>query len=186
VITTAAAWGTLDYAESAADPIQNITVTYDQPVSFKTLILRNNTGIATPTVVVTKGGANVALTAATEGTGLDAIIRVTFANDCAIDNAGINVKVYKNPIKAVVPARAPGIISGIGQVKGSAVSFSVAQSGLVRLDLFDINGRHISTLHDGSMSAGRYKADLPRKWTGTGVLRLVTNNQSIVRRVISP
>jgi len=186
VLTTANAWGTLDYAESAADPIQNITITYDKPVTFKTLILRNNTGIATPSVVVTKGGANVALTAATEGTGIDAIIRVTFATDCAIDNTGITVKVSKNPIKAVVPARAPAIISGIGQVKGSAIAYSVATSGLVRLDLFDMKGRHVATLRCGSMPAGRYTADLPLNWNGSGVLRLITDDRSIVQRVIMP
>jgi hypothetical protein len=186
VITTADAWGTLDYAESAADPIQNITVTYDKPVSFKTLILRNNTGIATPSVLVTKGGSNVALTAATEGTGLDAIIRVTFASDCAIDNTGINVKVSKNPIKAVAPARAPGITCGIGLRNGSVVAYSVAKSGKVSLELLDLKGRHVATLASGLMTAGHYRASMPTRWTGAGVLRLVTDGQSVVRRVIEP
>jgi hypothetical protein len=126
------------------------------------------------------------LTAATEGTGLDAIIRVTFASDCAIDNTGINVKVSKNPIKAGIRARAPVIISRIGQVKGSAVSYSVAKSGFVHLDLFDMKGRHVATISSGWISAGSYTTAMPRDWTGSGVLRLITDNQSIVQRVIAP
>jgi hypothetical protein len=189
VITTADAWGTLDYAESATDPMQNITITYDKPVTFKTVVLRNNTGIATPTVVATKGAAAtpVALTAVTEGSGLDANIRVTFTSDLAIDNTGVNIKVYKNPVKAGTRAMETNIITGIGRlVNGSSVVFSLANSSSVRLELFDLTGRQVKTLASGNMPAGRHTAFMPAEWTGAGVLRLITNDKSIVRCVIVP
>ena len=128
----------------------------------------------------------MALTAATEGAGLDAIIRVTFTNNLAMDNAGINVKVFKNPIATVVPARAPGIAGGIARIDGSAVVYSVAKSGFVRLDLFDLQGRNVATMAAGSMTAGSHRAAMPLNWKGAGVLRLITDDESIVQRVIVP
>ncbi len=183
VLTTAAAWGTLDYTESAADPMQNMTITYDKPVTFKSLVLRNNTGVATPTVVVTRGTSNVGLTATTEGSGLDALIRVTFASDCAIDNAGINVKVYKNPVQVGTRALAPRIPTSIG-LMGTSAGFSLTKSDIVRFDLFDVKGRHVATLASGYMNAGRYAARIPMGWSGAGILRLSTSDNTLVQRVI--
>jgi hypothetical protein len=186
VTVTPDAWGTLDYAESATDPVQNITITYDKPVSFKTLVLRNNSGVASPSVAVTKGTTPVTLTATTEGTGLDAIIRVTFASDCAIDNAGINVKVYKVTSVANSQANIPGIMTTMDLSGGSGIVYSIAKSGLVHLDLFDMKGRHVAVIANGRIQAGQYRAALPLEWTGAGILRLTTDDQSVARRVIAP
>jgi hypothetical protein len=183
VLPTADSWGTLDYLESSADPTQTITITYDKPVSFKTLILRNNTGSATPSVVVTKGATPVALTATTEGTGSDAIIRVTFASDLAIDNGGIVVKVRK-VVKANPWVQFAGGVTGIGRCSKSAVDFYLATSGAVRMELLDLQGRHVVTLLSGSLTAGKHSVALPAGWTGTGVVRLIASEQSVARRVL--
>jgi len=187
VITTADAWGTLDYLENAGsqDLTQDITITYDKPVSFKTLILKNNTGVAAPSVVVKQNNATVAQTAVAEGTGLDANIRVTFASDVAIGASGINVKVYKIPVSAAMDrqARVRGMIIDASNMQRGSIDFTIARPGPVRVELVDAAGR-CAPLAGGFFAAGVHTAIVPAGWAGAGVVRMRAQGGTITRRII--
>jgi hypothetical protein len=90
-------WGTLNYDENpvaSTGRFQNITVAFDSLVAVKQIVLKNNTGSATPGVSVTISGTRVTgAVVAAEGSGYEKNIRVTFASPIQIGPQGVAIQV---------------------------------------------------------------------------------------------
>lgn len=185
------AMGTLNYKEDeSVDATQTIKVAFDTPVSINELMLKNNTGVAAPFIMV--NGAAVANVKA-EGVAPEKNIRVTFAAPIQIGPDGITIEVHKAPVKNVVSfEQARYFVNDLQSapiVRGKPVIFSVASAGAVTIEALALNGAKIGTLYSGSLSAGRHNFS----WSGrtlngkqisnsTIVLRLVTASGIVARR----
>jgi hypothetical protein len=192
VLLNPKALGTLNYKESSDDPTQTIKVSYDAPVPIKEIILKNNTGIESPTVVV--NGA-VAGNAKAEGSGCEKNIRVTFDTPLQIGPEGITITVHKQPVGiaslyAYANQNSNALLTA-SLVRGKPVLFSVASKGSVTIEALSLNGAKIGTVYSNSLGAGRHSFT----WSGTTVdgsalgnkaiiLRLVTSSGSFARRVM--
>lgn len=66
----------------------------------------------------------------------------------------------------------------------SQVVFTMPQAGSARLDVFDISGRIVSTLHDGIAEAGQHSVLLGELTPGTYFVRLAANDQIVSRTVV--
>ncbi|NQT35813.1 T9SS type A sorting domain-containing protein [bacterium] len=66
------------------------------------------------------------------------------------------------------------------------VSFELSNSGLVRLALFDLTGREIAVIAEGSMSAGRYSYSIDASALAAGVyiLRLNADTRTASRKLL--
>ena len=73
----------------------------------------------------------------------------------------------------------------------TVINYTLAHSGTVRLDVYDILGRHVTTLADGAQEAGVHSVD----WNGTdragspvssGVYfaRLASGSQATVHKMV--
>jgi len=83
--------------------------------------------------------------------------------------AGLSLGVSPNPVTAA-----------------AAVSYTLPQSGSVRLDVFDVTGRLVRTLESGQMAAGSHQSLVTVSDSDPGVLfvRLSTESGSTVRKVL--
>lgn len=68
----------------------------------------------------------------------------------------------------------------------TSISFTLASEGNVRLDIFDVTGRHVATLVDGVKSAGRYTVDVDGNRMASGVYfyRLITGGVVLQKKMI--
>lgn len=64
--------------------------------------------------------------------------------------------------------------------------FTIEQSGLVRLRVYDLAGRYVATMMDGPMKAGRYRATFSAAGLPSGVyiVRLESGGQAAVRKMV--
>jgi hypothetical protein len=184
------ALGTLNYKESSsADPAQTISVSYDAPVPVKEIMLKNNTGIESPFVVV--NGAVVSNVKA-EGSGCEKNIRVTFDAPVQIGPEGMTITVHRQPVgTASKYTRVTTIHNALltaSMIRGKSVYFSVASTGRVTIEALSLNGAKIGTVYRNNLSAGWHSFN----WSGKTldgsalgnnaiVLRLVTSSGSIAR-----
>jgi hypothetical protein len=67
----------------------------------------------------------------------------------------------------------------------TTVQFDLAESGDIKLELFDVLGRHIVTPADGYMQAGRHSVNIgAANWaSGVYLYRLTTNNVRMTRKM---
>lgn len=185
-------WGTLNYNEnvvttSTAPRLQNMTIQFDSLVTVKEIVLKNNTTVATPGVLVKNSdGSMINSTSVPEGSGFDKNIRVTLASPIQVGPSGITVHVYDGEIPPEeisvhynFKKSAHSFSLANGQlVKGRNISFSVPVSGNVKIDLFQLNGAKIATLADISVSAGAH--NIP--WTGTNNQgAMMSSNMAIMK-----
>lgn len=188
------ALGTLNYKESeSGDETQTIKVSYDAPVPIKEIILKDNTGVEAPAVVV--NGA-VAGNVKTEGSGLEKNIRVTFDSPVQIGPEGMTISVHKSPVSNKLLFARANLISNSLQssslVHGKPVFFSVKSNGRVTIEAISLNGAKIGTVYRNNIGAGKHSFS----WSGktldgrnignkTIVLRLVTSTGSFTRTAIA-
>ncbi|HOA05255.1 MAG TPA: T9SS type A sorting domain-containing protein [Candidatus Fermentibacter daniensis] len=66
----------------------------------------------------------------------------------------------------------------------SQVVFTLPAASDARLDVFDLSGRIVSTLHDGTASAGQHSVSLGDLTTGTYFVRLCAGGQMASRRIV--
>ena len=147
-LITADSWGTLDYQEPEDGVVvQKMWIRFDNEMSFKEIILRNNAG-DTPGVTVVKGGATLDnYSVAQEGSGLDAVLVISFPETIGIDNAGIRIDVTNDgsqpvrPRAGIVHSSSPAILS----FSESALTLRTADAEPLRIELLDLHGRVTTT-----------------------------------------
>jgi hypothetical protein len=66
----------------------------------------------------------------------------------------------------------------------SQVSFTLPEAGEARLDVFDLTGRIVSTIHSGMTDAGAHSVMLGEMVPGTYFVRLSANGQISTRRIV--
>ncbi len=186
--------GTLDYDENEDDATgvtQTITVKYDKPVTIKEFVLKNNTGIDEPYVSIS-GAANPIIKA--EGADPEKNIRVTLATPIEIGPSGVIIQVSQKPV-SVAGAKgfntvSPLAFSSSRLSAGTPMYYSVDITGLVKIELFSINGAKIGTIMNQEVSAGSHAF----RWNGStiegkkvgsmfAVLRLSSANGAVTRMV---
>jgi hypothetical protein len=178
------ALGTLNYKENGSgDPTQTITVSYDAPVSIKELMLKNNTGSETPSVVV--NGA-LASNVKAEGSGLEKNIRVTFDAPVEIGPTGMTITVYKLPVgNRSVYVRANQLSNALlttALVRGKPVFFSVASQGPVAIEALTLNGAKIGIVYRNDLGAGKHSFT----WNGATRDGNTLGNKTILLRLVTP
>jgi hypothetical protein len=189
-------WGTLNYDENVSGSrYQNITVTFDSLITVKQIMLKNNTGIASPAVVVTNNGTAVtgAIVAA-EGSGYEKNIRVTFSSPIQIGAQGATIQVFNTPqgIAGERPNTAhPALSIRDSRIFfGKPIRYTVDAPGRVSIDLIGINGAEIGTLMEGLAQAGPHSF----VWngitnegapitSGIAVLRLSSHGGTVTKKV---
>ncbi|MBN1758245.1 MAG: hypothetical protein JW863_08010 [Chitinispirillaceae bacterium] len=197
-------WGTLNYNEnpvatSAGTRVQSIAIQFDSSVTVKELVLKNNTTVADPGILIWHNNAVVeGATSVLEGSGFEKNIRITLAAPIQVGPDGLNVKVYEGAVPAEDlsvhhTARKVGYALSLtgGQLEsGRTISFSVPVTGKVTLDLFQVNGAKIGTLANGSLSAGSHTilwkgitAHGSKVPTNMAILRLTCSSGSIAKTV---
>lgn len=93
-----------------------------------------------------------------------------------VSNEGGNQDAHAVEIGSIYPNPA---------TQSARVSFSIAESGSVRLMLFDVLGRRVSTMVDGEIAGGSHEAHLDVSGLASGVyvLRLETGAHVTTRRI---
>jgi len=189
-------WGTLNYDENplattAGTRVQSFMVQFDSSVTVKELVLKNNTTVAEPGIIVwTKGAILEGATAVLEGSGFEKNIRVTLAAPIQVGPGGMAVKVYDGAVPAedlsvhyeTQKARHSLSLADGNLVSGRNISFSVPVTGSVKLELFQLNGAKIGTVANVSLPAGSHKI----LWNGTNNHgAMVTSNMAILKLTCS-
>lgn len=197
-------WGTLYYDETgnvAEKLTQKISVYYDVPVTVKELVLKNNTGSATPFVLIDnttqRFAVNEGFTSAVEDWGIEKNIRITFTEPVTVGTAGLHVVVYSEPVGTIAPRRQsarPSLsIASTTIAAGKPIVCSIDQPGKVTIELLGLNGAKIGTLIERNVTnAGTHTFT----WNGTsvngkqigsvvGILRLSSEGTSVSRRVVN-
>jgi hypothetical protein len=198
-------WGTLNYTDSVVTVstgtrAQFMTVTFDSLISIKEIVLKNNTTVANPGIIIKNNGSIVSdATYALEGSGFEKNIRITLADAIQVGPAELYIKVFNG---AVPPEEAPVISCKLnkpinplaltnGQIgRGRSINYSVSVSGIATLDLFLANGAKIGTIAKNPVMAGSHSFI----WNGTtlqgakvnadvAILRLTSAGGSISRMV---
>lgn len=188
------ALGTLNYDETADEATgrtQTISIKYDKPVTIREIVLKNNTGVEEPYVVVSGAPAPVI---SVEGSGHEKNIRVALAAPIQIGPEGVGIEVYDRPVSVENRLRLsslkPLALNTFRLTAGAPVRFSVDAAGEVTMDLMTINGAKIGTIMKKSVSAGSHKFVWNGKTTDGrhvgsvfAVLRLTSPAGSITRIV---
>lgn len=197
-------WGTLNYNEntvaigSDAKKTQTINVTYDSAVTINELILNNNTGSESPSVVLRNGSTNVSdftLTTEVRG-GLEKNIHITFTTPLHIDPSGLNIEVYNAPV-GTLTGKEPTIKQTLSILStaihaNSSIAYSIDKAGEVSIELLQLNGAKIGTImKKDNHSAGKYSfvwngkslEGIPINATNVYILRLKSPSGMISRLV---
>ncbi len=68
----------------------------------------------------------------------------------------------------------------------TSLSFDLVESGMARLTIHDVLGRHVATLADGDLQAGRHQVswDASRYASGVYIVRLETAHVTLSRRIM--
>jgi len=179
------ALGTLNYEESpsAADITQKISVSFDAPVTIKEFVLKNNTGVAAPFVLVNgvpQTGVKV------EESGIEKNIRVTLAAPVQIGPDGVSIQVSKVAVGIaagnVSDVRIKNVIQTTSLTKGKPFTFSVSTQGFVSIDVVSLNGKKVGTIFSRTVAAGNHSFT----WTGTTLDGYAVGNQSVILRLNTP
>jgi len=205
VITNAAlvnarTWGTLNYDErgdASKKQTQAITLTFDSPVQLNELVLKNNTGSATPFVVVYNGTDPVAVTTTPEVRGNESNLRVTFAAPVTAGPSPLSIGVYSEQVGTVSsrPSTAVPKLSIVSSDIGAhrAIRYSLGHGGNVSMELLSLNGARIGTImRQQAVPAGSHSF----VWNGrtvdgrtiapaVAVLRLTTPTGAVSRVVVA-
>jgi hypothetical protein len=152
------ALGTFNYnenADAALGRTQTMTVSFDKPVTIKEIMLKNNTGVEAPFVVVA-GSPNP--TIKPEGSGLEKNIRVTLAAPIQIGPEGVKIDVYKQPV-AVKGVRGSSLLQSLALKTfclsaNTPIHYSADVAGTVTMELLTINGAKIGTIMKENVTAG--------------------------------
>jgi uncharacterized protein (DUF608 family) len=154
--------GTLNYNEkSEGTRTQTMTISFDSPVSIKEFVLKNNTGMTDPGVLIVNNGAVLTdLTVKTEGSGFEKNIRITLATPTQIGPDGITIEVFAGavgnkgiqPIRPIYPlSLATGYLGA-----GTILRYSVNRTGPVTMELLSLNGAKIGTIMQENTSQGEH------------------------------
>lgn len=188
------AHGTLDYDENGDEETgitQTITIKYDKPVTINEIMLKNNTGLEEPYVSVS-GVSDP--TVKTEGDDPEKNIRVTFASPIEIGPSGIKIQVSKKPVSVAntkgFKTTAPLALKSTRLKAGTPLYFSVSADGMVKMELFSINGVKVGTIMNRKMSTGYHSFN----WNGKtidgknvastfAVLKLSSQNNTVAKMV---
>lgn len=190
-------WGTLNYTEekvatSAGDRVQSINLTFDSVVTVKEIVLKNNTTVQDPGILI-RDNSNAIVEGATktlEGSGFEKNIRIKLASPLQISTGGLRIKVYNGavpaedlPVHYKIRRSSFPLSLTSGQIeRGSKISFSVPVAGDVKLDLFQANGVQIGTIANTSVFAGVNNI----LWNGTTINGTkVSTNFAILRLTCS-
>ncbi|HEX2958197.1 MAG TPA: hypothetical protein VHO70_15290, partial [Chitinispirillaceae bacterium] len=190
-------WGTLNYTEekvstSAGDRVQSIHLTFDSVVTVKEIVLKNNTTVADPGIIIWDNNRSIVegATKTLEGSGFEKNIRIKLASPLQISQSGLRIKVYNGAVptedlpvqQKIKRAGASLSLTGSQIARGSNISFSVPVSGGIKLDLFQANGAKIGTIANVSVPAGANNVF----WNGTTVHGAkVTTSVAILRLTCS-
>jgi len=99
-----------------------------------------------------------------------------YIDDININGAAVSVQ--------EVTGAGGGLLVVPNPAKGQAqVLFSMAAAGPVQLELLDVLGRRISTVHDGRMAAGEHRMELPVAGLNSG-LYFIRLQQGTTNRVV--
>ncbi len=190
------ALGTLNYTENATDNLrQSITVAYDSPITVKEIVLKNNTGIDTPSVVI--NGTSNGITRKAEDWGLEKNIRVGLGDGIQIGPTGTQIQVCVGPCPqvearvAAVAAMYPlGLNTGFLKA-GNAIHFKVDRTGPITMELIALNGAKIGVIFKNSLSAGNNVFQWNGKTVGNrsvaagmALLRISSLNSSVTKPVV--
>ncbi len=157
-------WGTLNYTDSTVGTrVQNFTVSFDSALTFTQIVLKNNTSVASPGISVTNNGTsltNFTVTTDSLASPFERVIRLTFSPAITIQQ-GATIKVFNGAvgIKNAVGALMHQEVLGIGSTvlaAGSPIHYSLGSAGLVKMELFSINGARIGTIMNGYAAAGSH------------------------------
>ncbi len=181
------ALGTLNYDETVSDQrTQSMTVAFDSPVTIKEFMLKNNTGINNPGVLVVNNGTRIsALTVKAEGSGFERNIRVTLSSPLEIGPEGVKIEVFAGEVgtqdlKPIFPEYQLAI--GTQQLRtGSSIRFSIDKNGPVVIELLNLNGSKITTLLNQDLQAGDHSII----WNGNATTMNVVGSMTCILRLKS-
>ena len=145
---------------SSSGRCQNLTVTFDSLTTIKQIVLKNNTGTATPGAIVTNNGAGIGgFTLAAEGSGYEKNIRITLASPILVGPQGLGIQVFNAPVGVVAgttTAHPPVMLScSNGRIyPGSTIRYTVDITGPVVMGLIGVNGVVIANIMRGTSFVG--------------------------------
>ncbi len=187
--------GTLNYEESATG--QCIRVSYDAPgVSVSEIVLKNNTGTATPPVKI-NGEAVATVTA--EEKGIEKNLRIKLPAPITIGPSGISISVNGMQCgssgcfgESGASSLSPLSISNFRIAAGTTIQYSVNNAGTVSMELVSVNGARIGRIMQQNVAAGPHwfqwnGKTLEGKPVGStvAVLRLLSSNGSATKAVFT-
>ena len=182
-------WGTLTYDETVTgSKYQDITIPFDNPVTVKELVLKNNTAAAEPGVSVVNNGTYVQCTATAEGSGFEKNIRIVLASPIQVSQ-GLKIEVHNAQVGAKTVkcrnARAGNAILSSRLSAGQPIAIATAASGRVRIDLTALDGTRIASVCDRVLGAGRHAIAWDGTTTAEGMYlaRMVTSTGSVSKPV---
>ncbi|HAJ79442.1 MAG TPA: hypothetical protein DCO75_06685, partial [Fibrobacteres bacterium] len=162
-------WGTLNYTDSTVTVstgtrAQYMTVTFDSLTTIKEIVLKNNTTVTNPGIIIKNDGAIISgATSALEGSSLEKNVRITLASPIQVGTGGLYIKVFNGTVppeeSGVINYRSNSKSSSIAitssQIaKNSIITYSVPVSGMSTLELFQVNGAKIGTIAKKMVNAG--------------------------------
>jgi hypothetical protein len=187
-------WGTLNYTDSTVTVstgtrAQYMTVTFDSLTTIKEVVLKNNTTVTNPGIIIKNDGAIISgATSALEGSSLEKNIRITLASPIQVGIGGLYIKVFNG----TVPSEESGVINYRSNSKSSSmaitssqiaknriITYSVPVSGMATLELFQVNGAKIGTIAKKMVNAGVNFF----VWNGNTVNGNMVNSNVVVLRL---
>jgi hypothetical protein len=192
-------WGTLNFTDSivpveTVNRVQFMQVDFDSLTTIKEIVLKWGTSITVskPGILIRNNGQNGSIiqgaTVTLEGSGYEKNIRITLADEIQVGTPGLCIKVYNGDVPesetAVIKGKTYNILSTLtlsgGQIgKGRTIRYSVPVSGLVTMELFQVNGAKIGTIVKQSADAGSNFF----VWNGTTVQGMQVNAATAILRL---
>jgi hypothetical protein len=199
-------WGTLNYytdstvTVSTGTRTQFIKISFDSLTTVKEIVLKNNTTVPSPGILIRNDGAAVSgATSVLEGSGFEKNIRITLASPIQVGPLGLYIKVYNGAVPAedlpvlgggLTSRKSPFVLNNDQIGRGKRIGYSVPVSGIATLDLLMLNGAKIGTLSKSQVTAGSHSfvwngATLhgAKVNAGVAILRLTCGGGSISRTV---
>ena len=191
-------WGTLNYTDSTVpvstgNRVQFMTVDFDSLTTIKEIVLKRDASITVskPGIVIKNNGTIInGFTDTMTGSGFEKIIRITLADSIQVGTPGLYIKVFNGAVPPEETAVTNGktynhvnvlSLSG-GQIgKGRKIRYSVPVSGLITIDLFQINGVKLGTIASCSATAGSCSL----VWDGTTLQGVKVNAVTAILRLNS-
>jgi hypothetical protein len=188
--------GTLNYDENmVGDRVQTMHISFDSPITIKEFVLKNNTTVAQPGVLIKQNNGSVAATAQPEGSGYEKNIRIKLTAPIQLGPEGIDISVYNGivPVGKGIACSSPRYFLALGNSNLSAgfpLRYSIDISGYATIDLIAVNGAKIGTLMNGVVSAGNHLfvwngkyTDGKKTFSGRAILRLRSSTGAVSKMV---